>query len=281
TIIHLSDIHFGRIDRKTIGPLIASVHLSRPDLVVVSGDLTQWARRNEFSAARDFLHSLPGPQIVVPGNHDLPVLNPVARLARPLARYKHFITANLHPMFEDEEIAAIGINTARAHTTKYGRISKSQLAIVREQLCPIPNDRIKILVTHHPFDLPEGYQDTRQLVNRAGRAMKILAECGVDLLLAGHLHRVFTRDTAERYKISGYAALVVQAGTATSWRASREVNSFNIIMTNGKSIAVRRMAWEPNAQMFIASAEDHFVHTENGWSKASAGITPVRPSVLR
>jgi predicted phosphodiesterase len=120
--------------------------------------------------------------------------------------------------------------------------------------------------------LPEGYSDKRQLVNRAGRAMKVLAECGVDLLLAGHLHRIFARDTAERYKTQGYAALVVQAGTATSWRSSREVNSFNIIECNAPSITVARMTW--NGSAFERSAEDRFEHSANGWSKRIGNSQP-------
>src|SRR5437588_6100938 len=114
TVVHLSDIHFGKIDRDLIEPLIRSVHEARPNLVVVSGDLTQHGRRKEYHEARDFLLSLPGPQIVVPGNHDMPIFNPIERFTRPMARFKRYITANLHPFYEDEEIAAIGINTARA-----------------------------------------------------------------------------------------------------------------------------------------------------------------------
>jgi len=275
TIVHLSDIHFGKIDRATIEPLIRAVEEARPNLVIVSGDLTQRALRKEFLAARDFLHSLPGPQIIVPGNHDIPIWNPIERFARPLARFKRFVTPNLHPTYEDQEITAVGLNTARSRSTKYGHINRAQLAFVRAKLCPdhrssgMPHDRIKILVTHHPFELPEGYEDKRQLVNRAGRAMKVLAECGVDLLLAGHLHRIFARDTAKRYKIEGYAALVIQAGTATSWRSSREVNSFNIIECNGNSIAVSRMTWNAEHSAFEKSAEDRFERTGHGWSKSS------------
>jgi 3',5'-cyclic AMP phosphodiesterase CpdA len=44
TLIHLSDLHFGRTDPEIIEPLVAQVHELKPDLVVVSGDLTQRAR---------------------------------------------------------------------------------------------------------------------------------------------------------------------------------------------------------------------------------------------
>src|SRR4051812_19970691 len=229
TVVHLSDIHFGKVDQELIGPLIREVHAAHPDVVVVSGDLTQHGRRTEYHAARDFLMSLPGPQIVVPGNHDIPIFNPIERFTRPMSRFKRYITPNMYPSYEDEELAIVGINTARAHRTKYGHISKKQIEVIRDTLCPIPQERVKIVVTHHPFDLPKGYTNTKQLVNRAGRAMKVLAECGADLFLSGHLHRVFTSETTERYKIENYSALIVQAGTAFGSRLSREGNSFNVI----------------------------------------------------
>ena len=70
TIIHLSDLHFGRVDQALLGPLHDLVHSIAPDVVVVSGDLTQRAKAEQFEEARAFLDTLPGPQIVVPGNHD-------------------------------------------------------------------------------------------------------------------------------------------------------------------------------------------------------------------
>ncbi|HEY3875338.1 MAG TPA: metallophosphoesterase family protein [Candidatus Kapabacteria bacterium] len=270
TIVHLSDIHFGKTDARTIQPLIRAVHQARPNLVIVSGDLTQRARRQEFLKARDFLHSLPGPQIVVPGNHDIPIFNPVERFTRPLGRFKEFILSNLFPFYEDEEIAVIGINTARSRSTKYGHINKNQLDRIRECLCLVPPDKLKILVTHHPFDLPEDDSDLRQLVNRAGRAMKILAECHIDILLAGHLHRIFARETAERYDIEGYSALVVQAGTATSFRSSREQNSFNILSILHDSISITRMLWNEQTLSFEPSAEEQFHRHAEGWEPVSS-----------
>jgi 3',5'-cyclic AMP phosphodiesterase CpdA len=268
TVVHLSDIHFGKVDHNLIEPLIRAVHEARPSVVVVSGDLTQRGRRQEYQAARDFLMSLPGPQIVVPGNHDVPIYSPIERFTRPLGRFKRYITPNLHPFFEDEELAVIGINTSRALRTKYGHISKTQVEVIRDRLCPIPHDRVKIVVTHHPFDLPKGYNNTKQLVNRAGRAMKVLAECGADLFLSGHLHRVFTSETAERYKIDNYSALIVQAGTAFGSRLSQEGNSFNIIECEEMRISVTRYDWDGSS--FVRKSIEEFKHTEEtGWKRAT------------
>ena len=101
TLVHLSDLHFGRVDQALLGPLRELVHSIAADVVVISGDLTQRAKAEEFEEARAFLDSLPGPQIVVPGNHDISLYNVLRRFARPLSRYRRYITDNLEPVFID------------------------------------------------------------------------------------------------------------------------------------------------------------------------------------
>src|SRR5882724_9222854 len=159
TLVHLSDLHFGRVDEQLIGPLIAAVTEANPDLVAVSGDLTQRARSHQFREARAFLDSLPQPQIVVPGNHDVPLHNPFSRFLQPLDKYRRFITDDLQPVYVDDEIAVVGISTARSLTIKGGRINEAQVERVKEILCSHSEAVIKAIVTHHPFDLPEGYDD--------------------------------------------------------------------------------------------------------------------------
>jgi 3',5'-cyclic AMP phosphodiesterase CpdA len=156
TLVHLSDVHFGRTDEAVVAALIPLVHSLGPDLVVVSGDLTQRARPHEFRAARRFLDQLPGPQIVVPGNHDVPLYNVYQRFVQPLAKYRRFISADLEPYYVDGEIAVVGLNTARSLTFKGGRISEQQMERLRERLQPLDESLTKIVVTHHPFELPAG-----------------------------------------------------------------------------------------------------------------------------
>jgi 3',5'-cyclic AMP phosphodiesterase CpdA len=69
----------------------------RPDVVVVSGDLTQRAKSEQFEEARAWLDTLPGPQIIVPGNHDISLYNVFRRFVLPLDRYKRYITDDLDP----------------------------------------------------------------------------------------------------------------------------------------------------------------------------------------
>jgi 3',5'-cyclic AMP phosphodiesterase CpdA len=277
TIVHLSDLHFGRIDESVVGPLVESVKESRPDVVAVSGDLTQRAREEQFKEAREFLDRLPNvPQIVVPGNHDVPLWNVFKRFLQPLDGFRRIISEDLEPSYADEEVAIVGVNTARSLTVKHGRINEEQVGRVRELLCWLPDGVTKIVVTHHPFDVPEG-TDESELVGRARMAMETLAECGADLLLAGHLHVGHTGHTAKRYNKTGHSALVIQAGTATSSRVRGEVNSFNVVRVKHPHVNVLRHTYRPDERRFAPASSEHFQHTPDGWARvpdeAAAGIS--------
>jgi 3',5'-cyclic AMP phosphodiesterase CpdA len=266
SLVHLSDIHFGRVNHEVIAPLIETIVNLKPDLVAVSGDLTQRARSHQFKEARAFLDRLPQPQIVVPGNHDVPLHNVFARFAQPLHKYRRYITDDLRPFYHDEEIAVLGVNTARSLTIKGGRINEEQVAWMRERLCAASDQAVKVVVTHHPFDLPEGH-DESALVGRARMAMEYLASCGADLFLAGHLHISHTTHSAKRYQIEGHSALVVQAGTATSDRGRGEENSFNVIRIERPLLAVERFAWQSKRGQFSLNTTERFRHTNAGWTR--------------
>lgn len=160
----------------------------------------------------------------------------------------------------------VGINTARSSTFKGGRINEAQVAWLREKLCDVNDAVVKVVVTHHPFDLPEGYHE-RDLVGRARMAMSLLARCGADVFLAGHLHVSHTGHTATRYKISGHSALVIQAGTATSTRGRGEANSFNVLRLAHPRIEVERVTWQPEKETFAVKGVERFRHTPDGWQQ--------------
>jgi 3',5'-cyclic AMP phosphodiesterase CpdA len=263
TLVHLSDLHFGRVDTAILTPLVEFIGKVKPDLVAVSGDLTQRARTAEFIAAREFLASIPFPQIVVPGNHDVPLHNLFSRFTRKLDRYTRYITADLQPVYADQEIVAVGVNTARAWTWKDGRINRSQLRRLRATLERAPSQAAKIVVTHHPFDLPSGASG--RVVGRSRLAIKTLAECGVDLFLAGHFHIADTGQTAKRYKLPGYSAIIVSSGTTTSTRGRGQPNSFNLIRIEEPAITIERRVWRPASGGFDLLSVERFHRSEGGW----------------
>jgi 3',5'-cyclic AMP phosphodiesterase CpdA len=271
TLVHLSDLHFGKVDPELLEPLRVLVHKVAPDVVVVSGDLTQRAKSEEFEEARAFLDSLPGPQIVVPGNHDISLYNVLRRFLAPLDRYKRYITDDLSPVFIDNEIAVLGVNTARSLTFKDGRVNEEQVDQIKKQLAGLPKELTRVIVTHHPFDLPKSFDDD-DLVDRAPMAMQVFAESGVDVLMAGHLHASHAGSTAARYAMSEYAALVVQAGTATSTRGRGETNSFNVVRIDTDKVEVDRYGWDIVGKDYSLVSTEKFFRSGNVWSEHNDGL---------
>jgi 3',5'-cyclic AMP phosphodiesterase CpdA len=265
TIVHLSDLHFGRVDTRILKPLIQAVRETKPDLIAISGDFTQRARRRQFTEARDFLEALPFPQLLVPGNHDVPLYNVAARFLAPLASYRRYIAEQLEPVLIDDEMAVVGLNTARSLVARGGgRLSAAQVARAVERLRPLPAHLIKIIVTHHPFDVPEGVA-AEHLVGRAAMAMGPLAAVGADLFLAGHIHVSHVGHSAERYRIEGHSALVVQAGTMST-RGRGELNTFNVLRVQRPDVAIERRSWNPGRETFTPSWSGKYHHTPQGWA---------------
>jgi 3',5'-cyclic AMP phosphodiesterase CpdA len=265
-LVHLSDLHFGKTDPTVLEPLRRAVEKIAPHLVVVSGDLTQRAKPRQFREAKAFLDTLPGPQLVVPGNHDVPLFNVFQRLFTPLDKYKRFINADLEPEFIDDEIAVIGVNTARSLVWKDGSINGKQVERVRSHICKLPESVTKIVVTHHPFDVPPDHNEA-EVVDKAERAIKAFSECGADVLLAGHLHKSNTTASSERYKLTGHIALLVQAGTATSTRARGEKNSFNALHITPDEIAIERWLFNDVSKVFELGPVERFLHAADGWHR--------------
>ncbi len=263
-IVHLSDPHFGRIDERLLPPLTGLCHALAPHLLVVSGDLTQRARSAQFAAARAFLDALPHPQVVVPGNHDVPLHNPFARFLGPLDQFRRFISEDTEPGFVDEEIAVFGLNSARALTIKGGRINPRQVARLRERLAAVPAGATRIVVTHHPFDLPPALP-REQVVRGARGFVEALTASGADLILSGHFHISHAGRTTQRYRFAGNTALLILAGTATSTRRRGEPNSFNVIEIDRPRLAVRRFAWDEDTANFRESHVQGFTLGTQGW----------------
>lgn len=267
TLVHLSDLHFGRADERVLDRLAAAVTALEPNLIAVSGDLTQRASREQFRRAHEFLATLKFPQLVVPGNHDVPFWNVPARFLWPLRGYVEHITHDLTPVYQDEEMIVVGVNTARSWAWGEGRISAPQVDAIVGRLAAANPSLTRIVVTHHPFDLPPDVHEKR-LLGRARMAMAKLAGAGADLFLAGHLHISHISHSADRYRIEGHSALVVQAGTVST-RSRGEAPSFNVLRIERPLITIERMLWDEATGGFCSTAAEMYRHSQEGWKKSA------------
>ena len=266
TIAHISDLHFGRINPPVAEALVGELGRHKPSVLVISGDFTQRARQRQYEEAAQYIKRLPQPQIVVPGNHDVPLYNIVRRIFFPLTRYRKHITEDLFPEYQDEELLVLAINTARSFTRTSGWIDEEQFEHVLYRICAAPPGLFKVLVTHHPFIPPPRRPDSDILLHGA-RALERIEECGVDLLLAGHLHLAYHDDVRSHHHSARRSVLSVQAGTATSTRLRGEPNAYNWITISPDLVTVAVRVW--NGREFEESLVTRYERSDGQWQRVA------------
>jgi 3',5'-cyclic AMP phosphodiesterase CpdA len=263
TIIHLSDLHFGRSLPALIAPLLAAIKARAPHLLVISGDLTQRARISQFRQAQNFLALLPCPILSVPGNHDIPLYAVWTRLVNPFKRYQRYVSEELDPQYLDDEIAVRGVNSVRRLKFKEGRINRRQLELAQKFFSAVPTKVVKIIVAHHPFNLPEEYPG--KYIQRARLALDCFHDLGIDLLLSGHLHSTLARYKNAVYKLDYRRPLIIQAGTTISSRLRLEPNSFNVIEIDYPRLRLERYELDNRTLAFLPARTEHFIRGPEAW----------------
>jgi 3',5'-cyclic AMP phosphodiesterase CpdA len=261
-LLQISDPHFGTEQPLVVAALLRLANTLQPDLVVMSGDITQRARRAQFSAARAFVDTLgKTPLVIVPGNHDIPLYNLFARIAHPYANYQRVFGDDLDPVFESAELMVIGVNTTRAYRRKDGEISAQQVERVVCRLDHATPRQLRVVVTHQPVVAARA-NDIRNLLHGREHALERWSQAGVDLILGGHIHLPYVSPLHVAYKDLPRRMWAVQAGTSLSSRVRGKVpNSINVIDYDGSTKGARRVVvtrWDFNR--VIASFEPDMQH---------------------
>lgn len=269
-IAHISDLHFGYNDPLLVDALRDVLWKIDPNVLAVSGDLVEHATPAEFEQAKRFLDSLPKPQIVVPGNHDLPFYNLWLRALEGLKNFRRYISSDPTPTYIDDHMAVIGFESAHHFPVKGGKITEQQLESIVERFSAVPQRLVRALVTHHPFDLPEPARAS-SLIGHSRHAITLLAPV-VDVLLAGHIHVSSSGSTSSRYKTGEHAMVFVQAGTAVSNRHKGEVNSFNVLHTGRsaegeKQVQIERYGWDGKEGRFLCHRTNEYRLGKEGWAQ--------------
>lgn len=235
-LLHISDLHFGPPYVPEVGEAALRIASKlNTDAVIISGDLTQRARREQFVSAKQFLDRLPkSPQLVIPGNHDVPLYRIYDRLFRPHALYQEIITAELNPVLKIRGAVIAGLDSTAPRTAiSNGQIFKWQLDACEHVFCDVPSDHARIVVAHHHFaPAPDYLHDSN--MPKAKRAIERFADLKVDMILGGHLHRAYIGNSLDFYPGShrDRGIIIAQCGTTTSRRGrgrEREKNSLNQI----------------------------------------------------
>lgn len=277
-LLHLSDLHFGAVTADLPARLTEAVIQAAPELVVVSGDLTQRGRAKEFSEARAFLDSLPFPQVVVPGNHDVPRWWVVwERFRRPWRRFRRLVQEDLEPVWSSPDTFVIGTNSARVagwHPDwSRGRLSHRQMARMVHLAQESDPGSLRVLVVHHPPAAPPTGTH-RHLIGRQREFSQSVNLAGVDLVLAGHFHVSYARLLPLSGGHAARSCVLSAVSTALSHRLKGEPNGFHLIEGNAAELHVQSWAW--NEKNYAPHADWRFLaRDEKGegrreWAVANA-----------
>lgn len=246
-LLQISDPHFGTERPQVVAALERLTAQLAPDLVVLSGDITQRATRAEFAAARAFVDRLEVPQaLAIPGNHDIPLFQLGARLWSPYGRYRRAFGEALEPHFVSPDWMVMMLNTTRWYRHADGEVSDAQIERTAARLAQATPQQLRIVVTHQPVMVTRTEDLTNRLHGRE-RAVARWSAAGVDLILGGHIHLPFVRPLNEAFADCPPTRWAVQAGTAVSSRVrSGKPNSVNLVRPDmqGARRACRVERWD-------------------------------------
>ena len=255
-IAHISDVHFGRIARTgVVDALVEDIHAQKPDMVAISGDLTQRAYSWQYRKASAFVRSFRMPVLVVPGNHDVwPMWWPGRRLRRPVSRYETVITDDLSPLVKLPDAWILGVNSAHGRTVKGGKIRRRDIEALPAAFKGGPD--IRLIVVHHPLTaIP--HAGKADIARRGDELLRVAAENRVQVVLSGHIHVAQNVRTEQ-------GPIIVTAGTATSTRGrgpDRDANTYNMVELDEESVAVERRDYD-GTEFSVTSRETLAVSPE-------------------
>jgi 3',5'-cyclic AMP phosphodiesterase CpdA len=265
TLLHVSDLHFGPPYIERVGEAVQGFAAAlRPDAIIASGDFTQRAKASQFAAARAFLDRLPQvPTVVTPGNHDVPLYRLAERMLDPYKHYREHIHPELDTVTRIPGATIVAINsTAPRRMITNGRIHRWQLDFVADAFKDLPDEELRIVVSHHHFAPPPDFEGA-EAMQQAQRALDAFTAMKVDMVMGGHLHRAYIGNSLDVYagQDREHGIVILQSGTSTSRRGrarEREKNSLNVVRLDGTTIRVTHYMFFDDSGDFIPTSRHLF-----------------------
>ncbi|MEO6018544.1 MAG: metallophosphoesterase, partial [Polaromonas sp.] len=236
-LLHISDPHFGTVQPPVMEALVALAHEQRPDVLVLSGDITQRARTEQFEQARAFCDRLDiACVLTLPGNHDIPLFNLYQRLFRPYSRYLRAFGPSLEGSLQTPWLQVISAKTTRRWRHTNGEISAAQIARVVEQLAQARPSQVRVVVVHQPVYVTRP-QDEHDRLRGWEPAVRAWSAAGADIVMGGHIHLPYVCELSGELAGLERRLWCVQAGTALSSRVRWEApNSVNLLHCSEDSL---------------------------------------------
>ena len=221
-IVQLSDLHVGsQFLPEVFETLVKEVNGLHPDVIVITGDLTNEGLIKEYEKCKSLLTKFNTKKIIsISGNHDY-------RNTGYLLFKKFFPFQTVNEL--DNDIVLVTVGTARPDRNE-GEVGYRQ-NLWLERTMKKYKDKVKIVAMHHHLiPIPDTGSDQLTVVD-AGDVLRTVLDTQVDVVLCGHKHRPWAWNFGK--------LTVVKAGTATSERVRGLFeNSYNILTISNKKVQV-------------------------------------------
>lgn len=267
-VLHISDLHFGTVVDTALSAVLDVVASCHPDVVVISGDVTQRSRADEFADFSNFLALLaPFPVLACAGNHDVEWLKPWRRFTAPLLSFNAAVPASARvPAMRINDIVIAPAPSVSPLRSVSGRITTDTIAATAAALSSssTSSTTVRIAFTHHPLALDRLAAPPDVCIDAATSA-GALSAASIDLLLSGHVHVPFSMTTAIPFP-SLRPFVLAGAGTAMSWRTrGLAPRSLQILDVSADTIAIERREMGPGQPEFGVVGVSHFSRHNDGW----------------
>lgn len=253
-IFHISDLHFGMQHGHLMQPFLKDLKESAPEVIIISGDVTHRATKQQYQHLATFLKKIPARILIVPGNHDIPLHDVISRLFFPFDHYKRFISPSLSAEFINNEVRILGVNSVNPYRIKDGKLSSKTLHDIQHYFSPA-FEGVNILFFHHNFDYIEGLH--KPLENYQ-RFLSFLKESTVDMVCTGHSHY---GDLTLIEKNDEKSCLILHAGTLFCARSKDHLNSYYQIEVSNKKCTIDWRVFNQTSFNTVTTNEIDF--TEN------------------
>lgn len=279
TLIHLSDLHFGRpVDLAQIRAVVRQVPGLTPDAIVVSGDISQRGRHGEYQRGLVFLERMQesAPTLLVPGNHDVEWWkSPFGIFGRRVlyAKYRTYFGEELTPVLRVPGLVVAGALSAHGlaagsltwnqrDLTVKGHIPASETDRLTALFAAEPRDTAKVAVLHH--NVLRGDISRRMGLAHWASAQRRLDATGADVVCCGHDHQ-------EGAGQLPHGAVVSTASTLSDRTRGKRPSVFNTVRIDRESVQVEHWRWDRAAEEFRPSDSHVFARAGERHGVVGAG----------
>ena len=160
----------------------------RPDVVLITGDLTDFGRPQEYAALREQLEALTLPWYVIPGNHD-----ERDALRQALSDHDYLgQTGFMHYTLEHWPVRLIGLDTLVPNEGR-GELCPARLEWLTARLEEQPERPTLLFMHHPPFATGIAHMDRQGLTGAREFEALIRGYPNVERIICGHVHRTLFR----------------------------------------------------------------------------------------